>query len=132
MWSGPICETGDFFARDRELPSASTKAICSRFWTPGPTAWLLLQLQQPARPPEVLIDGKSVKLIRRREIWTICFGRKLVAKLNIFPTRNQRIATSFRKLIHLSTVLWVGMLRREYLHCGEFLSCLFHLISFSI
>ena len=35
---GPICETGDFLARDRWLPPAATGATCSRCSRPGPTA----------------------------------------------------------------------------------------------
>ena len=34
---GPVCESGDFLARGREIP-AWKKANCWRFWMPGPTA----------------------------------------------------------------------------------------------
>lgn len=36
---GPVCETGDFFARDRDLPRVE-QGTCWLFWTPEPTAWL--------------------------------------------------------------------------------------------
>ena len=36
-WSGPVCETGDFLALDRELPTCS-RATCSPCSAPAPTA----------------------------------------------------------------------------------------------
>jgi diaminopimelate decarboxylase len=64
---GPVCESGDFFARDRALPPVK----------PGDLVLLLdagaYGMSQTSnyntrpRPAEILVDGKSEKLIRRRE-----------------------------------------------------------------
>ncbi len=64
---GPVCESGDFFARDRMLPKVK----------PGELVLLLdagaygmaqsSNYNTRTRPAEVLVDGDEAKLIRRRE-----------------------------------------------------------------
>jgi diaminopimelate decarboxylase len=64
---GPICETGDFFARDRELPSVNEGELLA-FLDAGAYGMVLASnYNTRPRPAEILVDGKSVKLIRRRE-----------------------------------------------------------------
>jgi diaminopimelate decarboxylase len=64
---GPICETGDFFARSRELPVASDGDLLAILDTGAYGMVLTSNYNTRLRPPEVLVDGKLVKLIRRRE-----------------------------------------------------------------
>ena len=65
--SGPICETGDFFARDRELPVTDEGDLLAILDAGAYGMALTSNYNTRLRPPEVLVDGKSVKLIRRRE-----------------------------------------------------------------
>jgi diaminopimelate decarboxylase len=64
---GPVCETGDFLARNREMPdvqSGELLAIC----TAGAYGFALASnYNSRLRPAEVLVDGGVWKLIRRRE-----------------------------------------------------------------
>ena len=46
---GPVCESGDFFARDRALPNVKPSDLVSSSM-PEPTAWPKLQLQHPPTP----------------------------------------------------------------------------------
>jgi diaminopimelate decarboxylase len=64
---GPICETGDFFARGRELPIASDGDLLAILDAGAYGMVLTSNYNTRLRPPEILVDGKSVKLIRRRE-----------------------------------------------------------------
>jgi diaminopimelate decarboxylase len=64
---GPICETGDFFARGRELPIADDGDLLAILDAGAYGMVLTSNFNTRLRPPEVLVDGKSVKLIRRRE-----------------------------------------------------------------
>ena len=64
---GPICETGDFFARDRNLPIAQEGDLLAMLDTGAYGMVLASNYNTRPRPAEVLVDGKSVKLIRRRE-----------------------------------------------------------------
>jgi diaminopimelate decarboxylase len=64
---GPICETGDFFARDRELPIMEEGDLLALLDTGAYGMVLASNYNTRRRPAEVLVDGKSVKLIRRRE-----------------------------------------------------------------
>ena len=64
---GPICETGDFFARGRELPVVNEGDLLAILDAGAYGMVLTSNYNTRLRPPEVLVDGKSVKLIRRRE-----------------------------------------------------------------
>jgi diaminopimelate decarboxylase len=64
---GPICETGDFFARDRELPIMEEGDLLALLDTGAYGMVLASNYNTRRRPAEVLVDGKSVKVIRRRE-----------------------------------------------------------------
>jgi diaminopimelate decarboxylase len=64
---GPICETGDFFARGRELPVTHDGDLLAILDTGAYGMVLASNYNTRLRPPEVLVDGKAVKLIRRRE-----------------------------------------------------------------
>lgn len=64
---GPICETGDFFARDRELPVMQEGDLLALLDTGAYGMVLASNYNTRPRPAEVLVDGRSVKVIRRRE-----------------------------------------------------------------
>jgi diaminopimelate decarboxylase len=64
---GPICETGDFFARDRELPNVPEGDLLAILDTGAYGMSLASNYNTRPRPAEVLVDGRSTKLIRRRE-----------------------------------------------------------------
>jgi diaminopimelate decarboxylase len=64
---GPVCETGDFFARDRELPVVQEGDLLAIMDVGAYGMVLASNYNSRPRPAEVLVDGKSVKVIRRRE-----------------------------------------------------------------
>lgn len=64
---GPVCETGDFFARDRELPVVEEGELLAILDTGAYGMALTSHYNTRPRPAEVLVDRKSAKLIRRRE-----------------------------------------------------------------
>jgi diaminopimelate decarboxylase len=64
---GPICETGDFFARDRQLPNIPEGDLLAILDTGAYGMSLASNYNTRTRPAEVLVDGRSTKLIRRRE-----------------------------------------------------------------
>jgi diaminopimelate decarboxylase len=64
---GPICESGDFFARDRDLPVAREGDLLAILDAGAYGMSLASNYNSRPRPAEVLVDGKSAKLIRKRE-----------------------------------------------------------------
>jgi len=64
---GPVCETGDFMARDRELPIASEGDLLAIMDVGAYGMVLASNYNSRLRAAEVLVDGKSAKPIRRRE-----------------------------------------------------------------
>ena len=64
---GPICETGDFFARDRKLPCVSDGNLLAILDTGAYGMSISSNYNTRGRAAEVLVDGKKAKLIRKRE-----------------------------------------------------------------
>ncbi len=79
---GPVCESGDFFARDRALPTVK----------PGDLVLLLdagaYGMSQTSnyntrpRPAEVLVEGATTRLVRRRETMRDLFAPELTGTNN--------------------------------------------------
>jgi diaminopimelate decarboxylase len=64
---GPICESGDFFARDRELPKVEEGELLAILDAGAYGMALSSNYNSRPRPAEVMVSGSSVKVIRRRE-----------------------------------------------------------------
>lgn len=64
---GPICETGDFLARDRQLPEPGEGDLLAVLDVGAYGMALSSNYNSRSRAAEVLVDGKSARLIRRRE-----------------------------------------------------------------
>ena len=64
---GPVCESGDFFARDRELPPVDEGGLLAILDAGAYGMALASNYNTRPRPAEVLVSGKSVKLVRPRE-----------------------------------------------------------------
>jgi len=64
---GPICETGDFFARDRRLPQVNEGELVAIMDAGAYGMSLASNYNSRARAAEVLVDGSRAILIRRRE-----------------------------------------------------------------
>ena len=66
---GPVCETGDFLARGREMADAQPGdllAVC----TAGAYGFVQASnYNSRPRPPEILVQGSSFQVIRRRETY---------------------------------------------------------------
>ena len=66
---GPVCESGDFFARNRDLPVVQTGDLLA-IRTAGAYAFSLASnYNSRPRPCELLVDGSHVHLARRRETY---------------------------------------------------------------
>ncbi|HEV2380313.1 MAG TPA: diaminopimelate decarboxylase [Terriglobia bacterium] len=64
---GPLCETGDFLALDRDLPELSPGDLLAVMSTGAYGYVLASNYNSRPRPAEVLVDGDTSRLIRRRE-----------------------------------------------------------------
>jgi diaminopimelate decarboxylase len=64
---GPICETGDFFARDREIQTAAEGDLLAILDAGAYGMALASNYNTRPRAAEVLVTGSSAKVIRRRE-----------------------------------------------------------------
>ena len=64
---GPVCETGDFLARDRELPALVPGELLLVLDAGAYGMSLASNYNSRPRPAEVLVDGSKVTVIRRRE-----------------------------------------------------------------
>lgn len=64
---GPVCETGDFFARDRELPEIHEGDLLAILDAGAYGMALSSNYNSRPRPAEVLVSDSSSKLVRKRE-----------------------------------------------------------------
>lgn len=64
---GPICESGDFFAKDRELPRPQPGDLLAVMSAGAYGFTMASNYNARPRPPEVLVDGESYYVVRARE-----------------------------------------------------------------
>ncbi len=64
---GPICETGDFLARDMALPDVSANSLLCVYDAGAYGMSLSSNYNSRPRAAEVLVDGSRARVIRRRE-----------------------------------------------------------------
>ena len=76
---GPICETGDFFARDRELPELAPGEL---LWIGAAGAYgaaMASNYNTRPRAPEVLVSGDRYTVIRDRETYEQLLANERIA-----------------------------------------------------
>ncbi|WP_446743589.1 diaminopimelate decarboxylase [Silvibacterium acidisoli] len=75
---GPVCESGDFFARDRELPMVAPGDLVAILDAGAYGQSLASNYNTRPRPAEVLVQGKKANLIRRRETTSDLFATEML------------------------------------------------------
>lgn len=76
---GPVCESGDFFARTRELPPIAEGDLLVLRSAGAYGFAMASNYNSRRRPAEVLVDGDTFRVIRRRETWDDLLGPELEA-----------------------------------------------------
>jgi diaminopimelate decarboxylase len=66
---GPVCETGDFFARDRELSQVAEGDLVAILDTGAYGMALASNYNTRPKPAEVLVEGSKAKVVRQRETY---------------------------------------------------------------
>jgi len=66
---GPVCESADFFAKDRALPPVKRGDFISIFTAGAYGFSMASNYNARGRPAEVLVDGSKFTLIRKRETY---------------------------------------------------------------
>ena len=64
---GPICESGDYLAKNRPLPTTKRGDLLAVFTAGAYGFSMASNYNNRPRAPEVLVDGDNYKVIRRRE-----------------------------------------------------------------
>lgn len=64
---GPVCETGDFFARDRAMPDVQPGELIALLDSGAYAMSISSNYNSRGRSAEVLVDGNKSRLVRRRE-----------------------------------------------------------------
>ena len=66
---GPVCESGDFFAKDRALPPLGRGDLLATFSAGAYGMVMASNYNTRPRGPEILVAGDSARLVRRRETY---------------------------------------------------------------
>jgi diaminopimelate decarboxylase len=64
---GPVCESGDFLAKDRHLPAMNRGDLLAVFSAGAYGMVMSSNYNTRPRAAEILVDGSSYKVVRRRE-----------------------------------------------------------------
>lgn len=75
---GPVCESGDFFARDRDLPATKPGELLAILDAGAYGMSLSSNYNTRVRPAEVLVEGDAHRLIRRRETMKDLFAPEIL------------------------------------------------------
>ncbi|MFV0421584.1 diaminopimelate decarboxylase [Oleidesulfovibrio sp.] len=71
---GPICESGDFLARNRIMPAVEQRELLAIFSAGAYGFTMSSQYNSRPRAAEVLVSGQHANLIRRRETYEDLIG----------------------------------------------------------
>ena len=66
---GPVCESSDCFARDRPLPEMVRGELMAIFSAGAYGSTMASNYNARRRPAEIMVDGREVHLLRRRETY---------------------------------------------------------------
>ena len=76
---GPVCESGDFLAKDRHLPEMHTGELLATFSAGAYGMVMASNYNTRPRSAEVLVSGTKAKLVRRRETLEDLVGPERIA-----------------------------------------------------
>ena len=79
---GPVCESGDFFARDRKLQRVEPGDFVALLDAGAYGMAQSSNYNTRLRPAEVLVEGAQARLIRRRETITDLLAPEMLAREN--------------------------------------------------
>ena len=74
---GPVCESGDFFARARTLPETRQGDLLAILDAGAYGLSLSSNYNTRVRPAEVLVEGTTARLVRRRETYDELFAAEV-------------------------------------------------------
>ncbi len=74
---GGVCETCDYLGKDRSLPALARGDLLAVFSAGAYGAVMSSQYNSHPRAPEVLVEGDSFRVIRRRETYDDLFAEEL-------------------------------------------------------
>jgi len=66
---GPICESGDFLAKDRQLPEMNQGELLAVYSAGAYGFTMSSNYNTRTRAAEILVDGENVIVARRRETY---------------------------------------------------------------
>jgi len=75
---GPVCESGDYLAKGRQLPQTRRGDLLAVFTAGAYGFAMASNYNGRPRAPEVLVDGDSYKVIRRRETFDDLVAAEMV------------------------------------------------------
>jgi diaminopimelate decarboxylase len=75
---GPICESGDYLAKNRPLPQTQRGDLLAVFTAGAYSFAMSSNYNNRPRPPEILVEGDRFRIIRRRETFDDLIAPELV------------------------------------------------------
>ena len=77
---GPVCESGDFLARDREVPAVEPGGLLAVMSAGAYGFVMASNYNSRPRPAEVMVDGSRFHVVRRRESTEDLYSTESIAE----------------------------------------------------
>ena len=75
---GPVCESSDYFAKDRYLPVMKRGDLVATFSAGAYGTAMSSNYNSRPRATELLVDGSTVTVIRRRETYADLIAHEII------------------------------------------------------
>ncbi len=79
---GPICESGDFIAKERELPNALQGDLLAVMSAGAYGFSMSSNYNSRPRAAEVIVEGDKTSLVRERETWDDLLSKEVAPQMN--------------------------------------------------
>jgi diaminopimelate decarboxylase len=88
---GPVCESGDFFAKDRKITNVKTRNLLAIMSAGAYSMVMSSNYNGRRRPPEVIVDGSKFFVARNRETYQhLLYDEKIITRLHAGNDRNKK------------------------------------------
>jgi len=75
--AGPVCESSDFLGRERALPAMKRGDLMAVLTAGAYGATMASNYNARTRAPEVLVEGATFRIVRRRETWDDLISKEI-------------------------------------------------------
>jgi diaminopimelate decarboxylase len=94
---GPVCESGDYFAKDRPLPKVGEGDTLALLSAGAYGSVMGSNYNSRSLPAEILVRGKKAAVVRRRQVIADIWANESIADWQQTPASGKKAKAKGRK-----------------------------------